>query len=167
MPTTFPRPKTIRWESRLLSEFLAATFPKDRIVLRVRLHTPSLDSRGVPLSPQEAKLLKNFSRWADALVIRPTDLILIEAEVLPSPGVISTLQLYKRLLQADTEYADVLHLPIRLMVVWGFGDPVLAQLARDQGLEVRLFSPSWLDAGLREQFRDLPNVRTPTRTPKV
>jgi hypothetical protein len=154
-------------EERLLAEFVARHFPKDRLLTRVRLHTPSLSAEGVPLTPQEAKLLKNFSRWADALIVRPTDLILIEAEVLPSPGIVSTLQLYARLFKGDTEFADLHHLPLRLMLVWGFGDPVLGQLARDQGIEVRVFSPPWLAEALRARFPGLPSVRTPTRTPPL
>ena len=154
-------------EDRLLSEFLARFFPTDRVITRVRLGSPPIPPGVLDLSAQELKLLKRFSRWADALIIRPTELILVEAEVLPSPGIVSTLQLYGRLLRQDTDFNEWSNLPLRLMLVWAFEDPVLARLAREQNIEVRIFQPAWVPAALRARYRLSPDKTRPTFTPEL
>ena len=154
-------------EQRLLAEFLARHFPHDRRVLNVRLGPSPFRHSGVPLDAGDRALLRGIGRWADALIMRPTDLILVEAEVLPSPGIISTLQLYGRLLRLTEDFQASSNLPLRLMLVWGFEDPVLGQLARDQGIEVRLFSPPWIVESLRERYRSAGRKTRPTPTPPI
>ncbi|MGH7479730.1 MAG: hypothetical protein ACREJ8_09130 [Candidatus Methylomirabilales bacterium] len=167
MPNEAPARSNQQREARLLSEFLVTFFPNERIINRVRLGTPPMLPGNVKLDQAEKNLLKRFSRWADALVVRKQDLILIEAEILPTPGIISTLELYARLLQSDEDFKDILHLPLRKMLVWAFEDPVLARIAREAGLEVRIFSPPWVAEELRRRNIDRLRMARPTKTPEV
>lgn len=154
-------------EERLLGEFLARFFPRDRIIRHVRLGQTPFQHSGVELTPSDRALLRGVGRWADALIIRPTDLILVEAEILPSPGSVSELQLYGRLLRRDDHFEAFSNMPLRMMLVWAFDEPVLAQLARDAGIEVRVFSPQWVAEALRARFPSSPRARRPTPTPPL
>lgn len=160
MPAARDGSKNEPREERLLGEFLAQFHPTDRIITRVRLGSPPIGPTPVPLEPQEVKLLKAFSRWADALVIREAEVILIEAEILPSPGIISTLELYARLFRADPEYASLRSHTLRLMLLWAFRDPVLEQIAREAGIEVRIFDPPWVGEALAARFSSTARRKT-------
>jgi hypothetical protein len=138
---------TRKWEPRemkMVSEYLAKKYQKYQSATRVRLGMlhPEL---GVNLSEAEKKsLMGSFRRWADAIVITPTTLILIEASILPDPGKISQLQLYERLLKLTPEYSEYMNRDIRKELVVAIEDPVLIQLAREQNIRVVVFTPDWI-----------------------
>jgi hypothetical protein len=142
-------------EQRLLAEFLAERYAHADVRQVIRLGTPALVASGVELEPGEAKLLRNFCRWADALIVEPSRVTIVEAEVLPSPGVISQLQLYKKLFLRDATYADLQDRELRLMVVWGIKDPAMIEVARESGVQVELFPRAWLAESLRARFPSL------------
>jgi len=88
-----------KWEPRelrLVSEFAAEYFPDCEIRMRVRLGRPTPELDIPDLTPKEAMLLAVWRRWADALIICPEKIILVEAAIRPDPGDISKLELYKR-----------------------------------------------------------------------
>jgi len=163
MPNEEGKRKTEPREDRLLAEYLAKHYPRDRVLFRVRLGSPPISPGVVPLDAAEKKILKNWARWADALVITKTDLILIEAEIIPTPGIVSTLQLYKNLLLGDSDYKDILHLPVTMRAVWAFDDPSMRAIAHRNGVEVVIFGPPWVRESLAERFKTAPRL---TRPPK-
>ncbi len=132
-------------EMRLLSEFVAKEYPNDQVFFNLRLGAirPDLDIAG--LSPAEVRMLGVFRRFADAIVIRPDKLIIIEASIRPDPGKLSQLQLYERLVPATPELEPYQGLKIRKLLLWSFLDEVLASIAREQGVVVRVFHPAWVD----------------------
>jgi len=133
-------------EARLLSEYLAVTFPDDRTMQRVRVGSlhPSLDLPG--LTPEERRLAGVWRRWVDAIVDTGRDVILIEAAVNPDPGDISQLDLYMRLFPSTPELQEFRGRPLRGLLVYAIDDPTLRAMAAERGFTVAIYRPRWVDA---------------------
>lgn len=166
MTTPTPKSRTNQpREERLLAEYLARFYPKAKVQMHVRLGNAPLLHNNVPLEPAERKLLKNFSRHADALIVEPDRVTLVEAKVIPSPGSISEIEFYGELFGSDDDYKAYASLPLRLLLVWGFDDPVLRRMALKRGIAVELYSPDWLGEALRAKFPHHLRATRPSRQP--
>jgi len=150
----------VQRERRLLSEYLARNYPQARVVLNQRLGAYPL-SAAAPLPPNVPQsALSSYRRYADALVIEPDALTLIEAKIIMSPDAVAGLELYSRLLPNTPELAPYLHLPLRKVIVTAVADPYLSQMASEQGISVVTYTPSWV-------FQDLMSNEFNTVPPKV
>ena len=137
-------------ETRLLSEWVASNYPEDRVIYRVRLGAypdwaKTAISKGAP-----ADIYKIYQRWADAIVIRDREIIIIEAKIKPDPGVISQILLYKKLLPKTPEFFEFKERPIHLIILMAVRDPEVEDMARDQGIEIAVYTPDWVIQYLRE-----------------
>lgn len=95
-----------------------------------------------------------WRRYADALVYRTHELILIEASIPSHPGYVSQMLLYKRLIPMTPELADYKHLPVKMLYLVTFEDPVVTAMARENGIEVVVYSPPWVIAYWAERERN-------------
>jgi len=137
-------------ESRLLAEYLAQKYKDDIVMYRVRLgQLPAWSSKsiqeGVP-----ANIYMVYQRWADAIVITKTTLILIEAKIDPAPGVISQILLYDQLIpKTDTlrQFNKLKRLNVLLIAQH---DSEVETLAQSHGITVEYYSPSWVTDYLKE-----------------
>ncbi len=127
-----------------MSEWLALTYPNDRVLQQVRLgaYKPHIPTTG--LNQAEMRALGVFRRFADALVVRKTELHLIEASIPSHPGYVSQMLLYKRLLPMTPELADYAALPVKMIYLVAMEDPIVTAMAREQGIAVVVFSPPWV-----------------------
>lgn len=100
---------------------------------------------GVP-----AEIYMIYQRWADAIVIRATDIIIIEGKIRLGPGVISQIKLYEQLLPKTPRFFEFKELPIRLIILTAMRDPEVEALAASEGIEVVVFSPDWVIDYLKE-----------------
>jgi len=131
-------------ESRLLAEYLAQKYPKDTVMYRVRLgQTPawaaSSISEGVP-----AEIYKAYQRWADAIIITQTHLILMEAKIKPEPGVISQILLYDQLIPKTYALDQYKKLQRSNILLIAQHDPEVEELARKNNITVEYFNPAWV-----------------------
>ena len=133
---------------RMLGEWLEKTYPDKNYYTRVRLGRPPAVAFGEPLPPEELAMLGVWRRWADAVVVLPDRLVLVEAAIRPDPGDISKLQLYASLLPHTPEFRQEKDKPIELVLLYSLVDPILVKLAREQGIKVVYYQPSWLQAYL-------------------
>lgn len=147
-------------EMRMLSEFLAEHYPDAEYRVRVRLGRIQPRSEGRFTTEEERVSAGMFRRWADALVIEPDRLILIEAKIRPQPGVISQLQLYARLVPHTPELQQFLDRPLEMLLIYAIQDDLLISMAREADIKCRLYKPEWIDAYLDELY---PRERRATR----
>jgi len=133
----------------MVSEFLVKNYSDYPTRTRVRVGSIHPDLKPEELTDAEKKMVGVFRRWADAIVFMPDRLVLIEAAIRPSPGDISQLELYERLLPMTPELADHKGKPIEKMLVWAIEDPPIAVMARERGIRVVYFHPSWIDDYLK------------------
>lgn len=140
--------KVRKWEPRemrMVSEYIAQKYAGYESATRVRLGSlhPELELPG--LSEAEKNMLMGaYNRWADAVVITPTSLILIEGAILPEVGDISKLELYAELLPRTPRYVQYADREIVKELVVALEDPVLMMLARRHGVRVVFFCPDWI-----------------------
>ena len=136
-------------EMRLVSEYLAKHYPDYPTKTRVRLGSVHPDLHPELLSGGELRALGVWRRWADAIIIMPDRLILIEAAIRPEPGKISQLELYEHLLPKTPELVEHKDKPIEKVLLFALEDPVTAAMARERGIKVVYFRPPWIDDFLK------------------
>ncbi|RLE76534.1 MAG: hypothetical protein DRJ44_03865 [Thermoprotei archaeon] len=125
-----------RREDKLLKEFLQKYFPDWLTWKRVRL--------GPVPKPEEYKWYQVVRRWADAVVYNGEKVIIIEAKIRAEPGAISQLLLYDKLFPKTPEFRLLKDKPRELLLLVGFPDPEVDELAKEHGIKVAVFCPKWL-----------------------
>lgn len=131
-------------EMQMLSEYLAAHYPNDQVRMRVRMGTVQLPTTG-GLSERDARAVNHvFLRWADAVVVTPTELIVIEAKMRADPSAISQLELYRELVPKTQELLPFLGRRIVAELVVSIEDPAVTAMASRRSIRVRVYKPAWL-----------------------
>lgn len=132
-------------EMKLVSEYLAQNYPKYECRTRVRLGSYPAALKPELLTGGDRRALGVWRRWADAIVIMPDRLILIEAAIRPNPGDISQLELYERLVPMTPELAEYKDLPIDKVLLFALKDPAMELMARERNIRVVYYHPDWID----------------------
>ena len=85
-----------------------------------------------------------FRPYADAVVILPGALVLIEAKVWNILNGLGKLPMYKALVPFTPELKDYLKLPIIMELVVGWTNTNLEIMAQEHGIRVVVYCPDWL-----------------------
>ena len=147
------KPARKKWEPRelrLLSEYLAEFYPGYEH--RTHVHVGSFRYRleDGKFSEAELRMMGEFRRWADAVVIMPDRIILLEAKIIPDPGVLGQVEHYAELLPKTPELGEHAKKPLEIELVFAVDDPVISHRARTRGYRVRIFCPAWTLEYLRQ-----------------
>jgi len=136
--------KRREWERRLLAEFLRKEYPTTPYATNVRLGSipPEFISR--TLTPAQARQFSRFKRYCDGVIFLPDKSIIVEAKMRADPGIVTMLELYKKLFQETPDLKERWDLPIEMMLVYSIEDPVTVQLAREHNVRAIQYVPSWL-----------------------
>jgi hypothetical protein len=139
-------------EMRMVAEYLAKHYGDYPFMTRVRLgsHHPKLHPEDMEESEQ--RMVGVFRRWADAIVFMPDRLVLIEAKIRPTPGVISQIELYERLLPHTPELTEYKGRPIEKVLLYAIEDPVITAMAREKGIKAVYYRPEWVEEYLTELY---------------
>jgi len=138
------------WEAQYVSEYVARRYPGVPVRLHARLGTQPSSATGEELSEEERRMLRVYMRWADAIVFRPEETIVIEGKLKGSeyPKALGELEIYVALVRHTAEYAHLLADRIVGELLIPTRDPTLETLARRKGFRVVLWAPPWLSAYL-------------------
>ena len=128
----------------MLGEWLEKEYHGRYYATRVRLGAPPAALIKPDMPEEEVRMLGVWRRWADALVVLPDRLVLIEAAIRPDPGDVSKLELYASLLPHTPEFRQHRDKPIELVLLYCLEDPVLVALARKHGIKTVYYRPTWL-----------------------
>lgn len=139
-----PRPYILR-ETRLVAEWVTMTFPTGHVVYRARLGAFDPTLQDAATTEAELRALGVWRRYADALIILPDAVHMVEGKIRGAPGALEQLDLYARLFPLTPEYAAQKGLPITRHLVWAINDPVVEALARERGILVHVYHPAWVD----------------------
>jgi len=155
-------------EMRMVAEYLQLNYAQYLCRQRVRLGSIPDKLRGRLLGKGEEHMAGVWRRWADAVVVKPDEIIIIEAGIKPDPGDISKLKLYRSLLPHTPEFEAFANLPIQLELVWALVDVFLEQIARYDGIRVVYYKPDWIGDYLsivypREAQASLGNIEDLTK----
>lgn len=112
--------------------------------LRVGAGQPTLADSGMDPAVW-AGTVGNLRRFVDCLVVLPYELLMVEAKIVARPDAIGQLLLYRNLLPHTPEIADIATSPIRSALLCAVEDPAVSMMAKEQGVEVIVFHPPWVD----------------------
>jgi len=160
---TTPRKYRIVHE-RMLLEFLLKTYPPGSWRTNVRLGMPHPEIARIPLTPEEQRMLVITLPCADAVVLLPEEVVIIEALVRPEWWKILMLKVYGKLFPMTEEFREHWDKPIRLVLLTAIMNPFMQWIAREEGVEVRMYRPVWLEtylAPLRPRQRQAPKITLP------
>lgn len=134
----------VEGETKLLMEYLKRTYPGDRWITNMKVGTAVQPKVGLELSEEERRMFKVYQRFPDAVVIRPHELVVIEATMhLPSEKVGRLLE-YLLIVPHTAELKPFLDRPVVGELVTAQGDAIAERLAHDHGLRYVVYTPPWL-----------------------
>jgi len=139
------RSKRENWEIRYVSEFTALHYPGLPIKTHFRLGRDPGTGREDELPAEELAMLRVQMRWADCVVIRPKEILIIEGKLRPGyyPEGIAKLELYLRIAKNTPDLKPYLPRKIVGMMIVPTDDPVTAALAAEKGLRWTVWKPDW------------------------
>ncbi len=133
-----------RPESRLMSEYVATTFPDRRVALSPALG-PEIETAPTRLtSSMRLKISRPWRPEADALVWLDGTLLLIECKVAEYISGLAKLPLYAALIPLTPELRDWWGWEIRMRLVVPRARPWVEAAAAAVGVTIDLFDPPWL-----------------------
>ena len=131
-----------------LVEWLMKTYPDGTWTTNVRLGRPSPERAAMALTPEEERMLTVWHASADAVVVLPDEVHIVEAMVRPEWEKISKLKMYGHLLGVTEEYRPHWYKPRRLIVVAAVTNELVEWFARQEGITwIRYTTP------LAEEYR--------------
>ena len=131
-------------EERLVSEWVAATYPGTRYRLRTRLGP-------LPELPEDMKAL-GISRniytvvrhWADCLVFPSDKTVIVEGKIRWKPEGLGQLLTYRRMFFETPEYRARWELPVELVALYAFISPENMELLKDFEITPVEYRPAWI-----------------------
>ena len=136
--------KTAQVETRLLSEYLLATYSKYSYIISVplgKLDETLLKTLGYK---QAMGLSRPYRPSVDAVVILPNYLIIIEAKVWNILNGLGKLPMYKSLVPFTPELQQYMPREVIMELVVAWTNANLEIMAREAGVTVRVFCPDWM-----------------------
>jgi len=127
-----------------LTEWLGITYPPGTWITNVRLGKvkPPATER---LTPEEQRLLIGaFGASADAIVLLPDKVVIVEVMIRHEPGAGEDLLKYKMLFKETEEFREHWDKPIELIIVTPLDVSVYERLYRELGIKVVNYRPAWI-----------------------
>lgn len=136
--------KSRQVETRMVAEYLLANYGKFTYILDIPLgaiDTELMATRGYQAA---VNMSRPFRPRADAIVILPRYLLLIEAKVWKTVDGLAKLPLYKSLVPFTPELQQYLPREVLMELVVGDAPANLETMARGAGVTLKIFNPPWL-----------------------
>ena len=130
-------------ERRMIVDYVRTKYPDATVYYNFKVGgAPSSLEKNTSVI-ENPNIALPWARYVDALVITPTELLLIEAKLPAKPEAVAQLMLYRQLLPKTPQLSGYLNLPVRLRIVTARPDPQLVEFAAQQGIEVEIFQPDY------------------------
>ena len=127
-----------------LVEWLGITYPPGTWRTNVRLGQlrPELAERA--MTAEEMNYLKPFLASADAVVLLRDEVHIIECMIRHEPGALEDLIKYAKLFRQTPEFKKHWEKPIKLILLTPLDAPFYFEMAKEFGIEVAQYKPSWI-----------------------
>lgn len=155
------RRKRREWEAEFVSEYVAATFPRQRCYFHQRLGTWPGPLTSDDLTEAERAMLRVRMRWADAVIPLEDRIIVIEGKLRASEFLkaLGELLVYTQLIPHTEQFRAWRGSRVVGRLLIPILDPTVRAIAGTQGFEVAVFKPSFweefLEAIQRRQSRPI------------
>lgn len=138
--------KSRQVETRMVSEYLAARYSQFTTLAKVPLGIVPASLMAEVGYSKGLGLMRPFRPEADAVVILPNYIVIVEAKVWQVVNGLAKLPLYKSLVPFTPELRQYLPREILMELVVGESNPNLEIMARDAGVKLQIYNPPWLKA---------------------
>jgi hypothetical protein len=145
--------KSQQVETRMVAEYLAKEYPKFSFITKVPLGKVDEALMAKEGYQRALGLTRPFRPEADAVVILPNYLVLVEAKVWNVVNGLAKLPLYKSLVPFTPELQQYLPREILMEIVVGWTNSNLEIMAREHGIAVKVYSPEWLKEVVESQHK--------------
>uniref|UniRef100_A0A6M3XLH3 Nuclease n=1 Tax=viral metagenome TaxID=1070528 RepID=A0A6M3XLH3_9ZZZZ len=145
--------KSRQVETRMISEYLKENYDGFTFILNVPLGSVSEDLMREEGYKRAIGLSRPFRPIADAVVILPSYLLLVEAKVWNVVNGLAKLPLYKSLVPITPELKEYMPRGTLMQLVVGWTNPNLQIMARAAGVELKVYRPLWLEEVVESQHR--------------
>ena len=146
------RPR-VELEERLVSEWVAVTYPRARYRLRTRLGPlPELseDLKALGISRNIYTVVRH---WADCLVFLDDRTIIVEGKIRWKPEGLGQLITYKFMFYQTPEYSDRWDLPVELVALYAYISKENKELLPGFDIRAVEFRPKWISDAYIERAR--------------
>jgi hypothetical protein len=140
-----PKRRQLFAESRLLSEYLADRYKGAQWFVNLRIGATGLMPGVDPTDEGAIAMLRIRNRYADAIVVTPAELIVIEATMWKADAKVGQLQGYLLIVRQTPALAPFLGRPVVGELVTGQHDALAEALCRRNGLRYVHYEPAWID----------------------
>jgi len=133
------------WEAEYVAEYCQATFPGIAVVYHARLGTWPGPLTAGELTEEEQAMLRVRMRWADAVILLPEKIIVVEGKLRASEFLkgLGELQVYIHLLKVTPEFEKFKDRPVVGRLLIPMEDPVVIAITRQQGIETAVYKPTF------------------------
>ncbi len=138
--------KTRQVETRMTAEYLMQEFSQFPHLQAVPLGVVDEKLMAAEGYERAIRMSRPYRPECDALVILPNYLLLIESKVWNVVNGLAKLPLYKSLIAATPELKQYMPREVIMRLVVGWSNTNLEIMARDLGVEVKIYAPAWLAA---------------------
>ena len=138
-----PRRYTIVHEQYLL-EWLMKNYPAGTWRTNVRLGAVSKELLERTVTPEERRALKLWTFQADAVVLLPDKVVIVEALVRPEWWKMLQLEEYERAFKNTPEFKEHWDKPIEKVLLTTIDSPYHRAMAHEKGIRVVLYQPPWI-----------------------
>mgnify|MGYP001605290096 CR=1 FL=1 len=146
-------------ETRLLMDYIKAVYPPPGVFTNVKVGPldPHVPRDG--LTGAQQRLMGSFRRYADAIVVRPDEPVVIETTMVKAVTKVGPLLEYLKLVPQTPELAQYMPRRVRGELVSPIPDPRTEELCKDLGLRFVVYEVDWLDKFMEQygaRFRMAP-----------
>jgi hypothetical protein len=145
MPSPEPIKRRMQTERLLCSQYVAENYPTARTFIQQYLGPIAVPETTDVLTYRDKLAIGTGRRRADAVLVLPDKIIIIESYVHVQLGKLSQLLTYIELIKSTPELQFAAHLPIFGKLLGAQRDPILDQMAAKFGIEVIIFKPKWVN----------------------
>lgn len=145
--------KSRQVETRLVSEYLKENYSEFLFIMKQPLGVVSEDLMRREGYKKALGITRPFRPEVDAVVVLPHYLLIIEAKVWNIVNGLGKLPLYKSLVPITPELKEYMPREVLMQLVVGWSSANLEIMARDQGVEVRVYRPPWLEEVVEDMHR--------------
>lgn len=146
IPTAIPNGarRRVPASTKLLHEWITLTHPHDQVFYELKLGPTVGHVAGVELNPKLTAMLRVTNWYADATIVTPDEIQVVEAKVAPQAGAISQLEHYRDLVLETPMLHEFPNRAVAMVLLFGFGDSAIVPRAQNRGIRVEIFTPAWL-----------------------
>lgn len=145
--------KSRQVETRMISEYLKENYAGFTFILNIPLGSVSEDLQRKEGYKRALGLSRPFRPIADAVVILPNYLLLVEAKVWNVVNGLAKLPLYKTLVPITPELMEYRPRGVIMQLVVGWTNPNLELMARAADVELKVYRPLWLEEVVESMHR--------------